>query len=257
MAQKAWHEIDQATTLDNNDLTLIDRLEQLNSAWINYRLKLSTLADFIGGNQITLDALKAAFGNLPGGLPTLDGQGLLGVAQGRVASVNGQERNSLGAITVTAPSITMADAVTTVEEAIQARVRINQIVNSLASGGTQVPLSAEMGKDLEGRKINYADSINDLITGGASVPLSAEMGKALQDTKINVADIVNNLASGGSLVPLSAEMGKTLSAMVADARRSTHMRGTVMSALAAPAWLHYHGGGERLCPGRRAYRPCR
>jgi hypothetical protein len=106
------------------------------------------LANFIGGNQITLDALKAAFGNLPGGLPTLDGQGLLGVAQGRVASVNGQERNSLGAITVTAPSINMADAVTTIEEAIQARVRINQIVNSLTSGGTQVPLSAKWAKTL-------------------------------------------------------------------------------------------------------------
>jgi hypothetical protein len=38
-----------------------------------------------------------------------------------------------------------------------------------------------MGKDLEQRKVNYADIINDLITGGASVPLSAEMGKVSPD----------------------------------------------------------------------------
>jgi hypothetical protein len=89
------------------------------------------------------------------------------------------------------------------EQAIEARVRINQIVNNLTGGGTQVPLSAEMGKNLEARKINYTDIINDLITGGAGVPLSAEMGKLL-------------------------------AARVAEARRSTHARGSVLIALNAP-----------------------
>lgn len=44
---------------------------------------------------------------------------------------------------------------------------------------TKKPLSAEMGNVLNDTKVNVADVVNDLITGGTTVPLSAEMGKKL------------------------------------------------------------------------------
>lgn len=52
--------------------------------------------------------------------------------------------------------------------------------------------------------------VNDLTTGGTAVPLSAEMGKSLQTTKLPTSSVVNDLTSGGIAVPLSAEMGKSL-----------------------------------------------
>lgn len=44
---------------------------------------------------------------------------------------------------------------------------------------TKKPLSAEMGNVLNDTKVNVADVVNDLTTGGTTVPLSAEMGKKL------------------------------------------------------------------------------
>ena len=75
-------------------------------------------------------------------------------------------------------------------------------------------------KDLDpalAAKVNISSIVNDLVTGGTQVPLSAEMGKELKqqvDQKISTSDIVDHLTTGGSTVPASAETVKILKALI-------------------------------------------
>ncbi len=69
------------------------------------------------------------------------------------------------------------------DPALAAKVNISSIVNDVVTGGTQVPLSAEQGKELKqqiDQKVNVSDIVDDLTTGGSNVPASAETVKALK-----------------------------------------------------------------------------
>ena len=67
-----------------------------------------------------------------------------------------------------------------------------------------------LDSEVSGR-VKKTDVVNNLTSTGTNVPLSANMGKKLQDEKVAISSIVNNLTSTGTNVPLSANMGKTLS----------------------------------------------
>lgn len=92
----------------------------------------------------------------------------------------------------------------------------DDIVNSLTETDADKPLSANMGKTLDDKKVNKTDVVNDLASGGTTKVLSAEQGKALNTNKIEKSDIVNNLISGGTTKVLSAEQGKTLNTNKVD-----------------------------------------
>ena len=79
----------------------------------------------------------------------------------------------------------------------------DEIVNNLTSSETNKPLSAAMGKKLQGEKLAKSDVVNNLTTTDASKALSAAQGKALNDrisglgnvyrvkgTKTNLSDVL-------------------------------------------------------------------
>lgn len=133
-------------------------------------------------------------------------------------------------------------------QAITERIPKAAIVDNLTDGGSTKVLSAEQGKVLENKKINYTDVIDNLASTDTDKPLSANQGKLLNNNlsaiaearilktsiadnltttdatkvlsakqgnvldtkKVNISDIVNDLTTGGTTVPLSAEQGKVL-----------------------------------------------
>ena len=69
-------------------------------------------------------------------------------------------------------------------------VRVADVNNTLTSSSTDKPLSAAMGKKLQGEKLAKTDVVNNLTTTDSSKALSAAQGKALNDkfnrNKINI-----------------------------------------------------------------------
>lgn len=69
-------------------------------------------------------------------------------------------------------------------------VRVADINNTLTNSGTDIPLSAAMGKRLQDEKLAKTDVVNNLTTTDTSKALSAAQGKALNDkfngNKINI-----------------------------------------------------------------------
>lgn len=60
-------------------------------------------------------------------------------------------------------------------------VRVADINNTLTNSGTDIPLSAAMGKRLQDEKLAKTDVVNNLTTTDTSKALSAAQGKALND----------------------------------------------------------------------------
>lgn len=77
--------------------------------------------------------------------------------------------------------------------------------------------------------LNEGQVVNDLVTGGSNVPLSAEQGKVL-DGKIEAAvgsipAVVDNLSTDDATKALSAKQGKTLFEMATEYDVSAHNNG--------------------------------
>jgi len=86
-----------------------------------------------------------------------------------------------------------------------------EIVDDLDSDAADKVLSAKQGKVLKGMIGNIEiPVVNDLTTGGEASALSAEMGKELEVKKMDKVEIVNDLFGGEETDVLGAEQGAVL-----------------------------------------------
>ena len=96
---------------------------------------------------------------------------------------------------------------TSTQSALDMKVNISSIVDSLTSSDPNSVLSANQGSILQSSKVNISDIVNNLVTSGDNVPLSATQGMILQNNKIDKMNITSSLVSTDSNSVLSAAVG--------------------------------------------------
>lgn len=82
-------------------------------------------------------------------------------------------------------------------------------------------VKGEKGDKGDNGEITYSDVIDNLTSTETQLPLSANQGKQLNEKKINISDIVNNLTSTEVCKPLSANQGKVLKDLFDSNKLST------------------------------------
>lgn len=74
---------------------------------------------------------------------------------------------------------------------VASRVKKTDVVNNVTSTGTNVPLSANMGKKLQDEKVAISSIVNNLTSTATDAPLSAAQGKALSDTIATLSTLID------------------------------------------------------------------
>lgn len=110
-----------------------------------------------------------------------------------------------------------------VQEILNKKVNISDIVDNLTSAVNNKPLSANQGKVLK----DLIDHINDVLSSGDTdlntlqeLANAIKLNKSNIENKVNVTDIIDNLTSTEINKPLSAKQGKILDEKIATTNTS-------------------------------------
>ena len=149
----------------------------------------------VRGNGSSSVALRRSDNSIAMAFVSIDGSGLKsietyaagGSGEGRYTFEADGNLSIIAATPVSSNNLARKDYVDS-----QVSAGVVTVVDNLTSTSTTSALSANQGKILKDAQANFlsnSDVVNDLTTGGADVPLSADMGLQLNSNKLESSDL--------------------------------------------------------------------